>query len=533
MRQALLAFGLITLSFSARAQGTISGDLQANVNFFNRDTAISASGTPQYDNQRSGSESWLSLRYSQNDFSAFLRLDGFYNSNLYNPKASYNGVGLGALTLTKNVGELTITGGTIYDQIGSGILYRAYEDRGLLIDNALIGFRLAYKPSDHFFVKGMMGNQKSTALFGTSFFPHYSPAIKALNAEGDFQVAGNKNFAPGIGLLNRTLDETSMTAVAGTINGQNLSDRFVPKYNMYAASVYNTFTTGAVSIYTEAVYKTEEAIVRDGKLQSLPGNVLFGTLSYAHKGYSINLQAKRTQNFEMRTSPNEVLLAGLMNWQPVIARLRPQRLLARYGPASQNLSEMAYGSDVMLAPNDDVTMTFNYTRINTLEGIGLYREAYGELEWRNLGKINIQIGVQYLEYNRRVYQVNPAAKTLFATTPFGEITYRFNEKKSLRVEAEYMITDFDLGPQAFLLVEYNVAPRWSIAVSDMYLVKPSSESAVKTNQHFYQFFGAYTRGPHRFTAAYVRQVEGINCTGGVCRYEPAFNGARFSVTSSF
>ncbi|RYD51950.1 MAG: hypothetical protein EOP52_07130 [Sphingobacteriales bacterium] len=533
MRQALLALGLTTFSITSFAQGTLSGDLQTNVNFFNRDTTIAASGTPQYDNQRTGSESWLSLRYSQEDFSAFLRIDGFYNSNLYNPKLSYNGIGIGAMTLTKTIGELTVTGGTIYDQIGSGILYRAYEDRGLLIDNALTGLSVRFKPSDHFSIKGLMGNQKNTALFGTTLFPRYNPVIKALNAEGDFTIAKKVNMAPGFGILNRTLDESSMTSIAANINALPLEQRFVPKYNMYAASVYNTLTTGSLSIYTEAAYKTEEAIERDGTLQNLDGNVLYATASYAQKGFAVNGSVKRTQNFEMRTSPNEILLAGLMNWQPVIARLRPQRLLARYSPASQNLSELAWGLDGLIAPNDDVTVTLNYTHINTLEGQSLYREVYGDIEWRNLGPVNIQLGAQYLEYNRPVYQINPSAQYMFAFTPFGEITYRFNEKKSLRVEAEYMHTDYDLGPQVFLLAEYNVAPRWSIAVSDMYLLRPSNESPIKDNKHFYQFFGAYTRGPHRFTAAYVKQVEGINCTGGVCRYEPAFSGMKFSMTSSF
>jgi hypothetical protein len=37
----------------------------------------------------------------------------------------------------------------------------------------------------------------------------------------------------------------------------------------------------------------------------------------------------------------------------------------------------------------------------------------------------------------------------------------------------------------------------------------------------------------RFTGGYVRQVEGVICTGGVCRVEPAFNGMRFSMISNF
>ena len=537
IRQALPFLGLIGASFSASAQGLaggrLSGDLQSNVLFFNEDPSINATGTPQYNDYLSGSESWLSLRYTQKDFSAFVRLDGFYNSNLYNPTLAYNGVGLGAVTLTKTVGDLQFTGGYIYDQIGSGILFRAYEDRGLLIDNALIGLHVRYKPSEHFTIKGFVGNQKNTAQFGKEPFARREPVIKGINAEGDYHIGNDIQMTTGVGVLNRTIDQISMDGVAGAINSQPLETRFVPKYNMYAGTIYNTLNAGAFSLYTEAAYKTHEAILRDGFLQDLKGTVLYSTLSYAHKGYAITLNAKRTQNFEMRTSPNEVLLAGLLNWQPIIARIRPQRLIARYSPASQNLSELAFGGDILVAPNDNVSITLNYTHINSIEGLKLYREVYAEVDWRNVGQWDFLAGVQRLTYNRFKYQVNPSARTLEALTPFVEGIYHLNSKKSLRVEAEYMITDDDLGPQAFLLMEYNVAPRWSLALSDMYLIKPSNESAIKENKHFYQIFGAYTQGPHRFTAAYVKQVEGINCTGGVCRYEPAFSGVRFGITSSF
>ena len=326
------------------AGGRLSGDLQSNVLFFNEDPSINATGTPQYNNYLSGTETWLSLRYTQKDFSAFVRFDGFYNSNLYNPTLAYNGVGLGAVTLTKTVGDLQFTGGYIYDQIGSGILFRAYEDRGLLIDNALIGLHMRYKPSDHFTIKGFVGNQKNTALFGQEPFARREPVIKGINAEGDYNLGDKVQMTHRGRALNRTIDQTSMDGVAGAINSQPLETRFVPKYNMFAGTIYNTLNIGTFSLYTEAAYKTHEAILRDGRLQDLKGTVLYSTLSYAQKGYAITLNAKRTQNFEMRTSPNEVLLAGLLNWQPIVARIRPQRLIARYSPASQNLSRLHSGA---------------------------------------------------------------------------------------------------------------------------------------------------------------------------------------------
>jgi hypothetical protein len=71
----------------------------------------------------------------------------------------------------------------------------------------------------------------------------------------------------------------------------------------------------------------------------------------------------------------------------------------------------------------------------------------------------------------------------------------------------------------------------------MYNVKPNpgadNLNYKNPGNHYYNFFMAHTRGANRFTLAYVKQVDGINCSGGVCRYEPAFSGVKATVTSSF
>ncbi|HEY1045054.1 MAG TPA: DUF6029 family protein [Bacteroidia bacterium] len=33
--------------------------------------------------------------------------------------------------------------------------------------------------------------------------------------------------------------------------------------------------------------------------------------------------------------------------------------------------------------------------------------------------------------------------------------------------------------------------------------------------------------------SYIKQVQGVNCTGGICRVEPAFSGVRLSLSTSF
>lgn len=526
MRKFLLVLTFVLTNHLLFAQGTLSGDLMMNVNFFDRDSAINAANNPLYDNYLSGGQGWLTVRYSNNGFTASLRADAFHNSNLYNPTQALNGWGLGAWRISKEFKKMTITAGYIYDQIGSGILFRSYEDRGLLIDNALVGLHIRYQLTDNIMFKGFTGQQKF--LFDT-----YKPILKGANLEGSFSIGDNVFITPGLGALNRTLDQNSMDRVVSTINSQDLDTRFVPTYNMYAFSAYNTLTIGSVNWYMEGCYKTDDNIIgQKGIMQQSTGNVLFSTLSYARQGFAINLTGKRTDNFEMRTSPNEVLIRGLMNWQPIIARLRPQRLIARYSPASQNLSEVGGGGDILISPNDDLDITLNYTHINTLEDVKLYREAYFEANYSGWDNMRLQVGAQYLEYNQELYQIKPGVPMIHAITPFFEFTYRISSTKSIRTEWEYQYTKEDFGSWIFGLVEYNIAPKWSFALSDMYNYDPGP-NAHSGSQHYYQAFAAHTAGPHRFTAAYVKQVEGINCTGGVCRYEPAFSGVRLGLTTSF
>ncbi len=546
MKKVSFLYILFLLSITAYGQGTLSGDLMMNLNFFQSDPSIKASGNPLYDQYLSGSEGWLGLRYNNKGFTVFVRADAFNNSNLKVPAQANTNFGLGAWSVNKEIKDLSITVGYIYDQVGSGILFRSYEDRGLLIDNALVGFELKYKLSDHITLKGLTGQQKKNDLTNNqdNLSQRYGPVIRVLNADGDFHI-GKAQFSPGLGVLNRTLDQSSITAVASTINGLPLAQRFEPMYNMYAFTAYNLLTFGSLTWYVEGAYKTHEAIADPvGNIVDKAGNVEYTSLGFAKKGIAINLNGKRTDAFVMRTSPNETLTNGMMNWQPIIAIIRPGRLMSRYTPASQDYSEMAGTANVLISPNDNLSLAFTGTSISTLDNVKLYRELYCDAVYNNQGSWAFQGGIQYLEYNRVVYQLVDATFPLVKTlTPFAEATYKLSTKKSLRMEVEYMSTKEDYGSWVYAILEYNIAPKWSISAADMYNLAPNKNADNPNNNgiynanpaahHYYNLYAAYTKGPHRFALAYVKQVDGINCAGGVCRYEPAFSGVKATITSSF
>lgn len=542
------------LGQEAGSGSRIAGSLETNGSFFMRDSLIGAANTPQYDRQLFGANAWLNLSYSNWGFDFGMRFDVFNNSNLLNPTGSYSDQGIGMWFARRKINKLDIWAGYIYDQIGSGVIFRAFEERPLLIDNALVGLRLRYELTPNWNVKVFTGRQKQ--LFST-----YESAVRGIALEGFVRVDTTRNWsiAPGFGVVGRTLDDASMNNLVSTLNTYPLADLFVPKYNSYAFSAYNTLTAGAFSWYVEGAYKTEDPmndpfgiIVRDGveikgdKFFSAPGNLVYTSLSYAGNGLGITLEAKRTENFSFRTRPQSQLNRGLVNFLPPMTRMNTYRLTARYNAATQELGELAFQADVRYSPNRKWSFNANYSFINDLNDVQLYRELYTEVIYKYERKWIFTAGLQIQRYNQERYEFKPNVPIVETFIPYADILYKINRKRSVRFEAQYMLIGDDIkagakqdyGDWLFGLVEVNLAPHWTFSVADMYNATPGKSSPANENGdklalHYPRVDVFYTTGPNRFSLSYIKQVEGVVCTGGICRLEPAFSGVRMTVNSTF
>ncbi|MCB9256548.1 MAG: hypothetical protein H6579_05405 [Chitinophagales bacterium] len=531
---------LLFFSLSLNAQGYISGDLELRNDYYVKDTAIGASGTNHYDDLKSSADSWLTLNYTNNDwgFRTGIRLDMFLNSRFHNPNNdAYTAFGVGRWFIEKDFKKMTLTGGHFYDQFGSGIAFRAYENRFLGIDNAIFGVKAKYQLNDNWFVKGFVGVRKNRLSF-------YKPIIKGLNIEGYIPIGDKLTLSPGIGVLNRTMDEESMSVVANAINASPLETRFVPKYNTYVFTAYNRLNAGNWTWFIEGAYKTHEAInVALGQAyQDKAGSVIYTSLTYSKKGFGITGQFKRTDNFQFRTSPedNQTLIKGAINFIPPINRQNSLRLPARYQPASQEIQETALSLDFTYTPIKGKTFNFSFSEIHkndinlkTYALDNLFRELYLDFEWKISKKLKTLQGFQFVQYNQDFYE-GPAALPVDVQvySPFFELSYKIDNKKSIRAELQYQSAKRDFGQWLYALVEFNIAPKFSVSVSDMWNFKPGPNKSSK-NEHYYSVYTSYTQDQHRFFVSYVRQVEGIVCTGGICRLEPAFNGVRAGINTSF
>ena len=488
LRIFLFLFCAAYLSMDVQAQeskgGEFSGNFQSNNQFYVRDDRIGAN-TIQYRRQKSSTDAWLFLNYKYQGFDITARYDLFNNSPLLNPQQAYTNDGVGYWSVKKSIGKLTITGGYFYDQFGTGAAFRAFEDRLIGIDYAVRGV--------------------------------------------------------SAGMVNRTLDAQTLNLLVSEINALPLENRFQPKSNAYVATGGATINYKNLSLATEYNYKTKEAF-RDPfttEIFEADGSVFFTSLSYSKKGLGINASYKRVETFQFRSSPYQTLLNGQVTYLPSITRQNVYRLLARYIPVVQELGEHAFAGDILWSPSKKLTMNINVSNVTTLGGKRLFQEMYIDGLYKVNSKLKVQAGVQAIFYSQSIYQLSPNAPDVYAFTPFTELTYKLTTKQSLRFEAQYMHTRQDLGSFVNAVLEYNFAPNWSFSVGDMINTDPvrtpgTLQEEISTDLvHYYNIFASYQMKSTRFTLNYLKQVQGVNCTGGICRVEPAFSGLRFGLITNF
>ncbi|MFZ1703265.1 MAG: DUF6029 family protein [Saprospiraceae bacterium] len=526
----------------AQEKGIFSGGFETNANVFLRDSSINAINTPQYDHQIFGGEAWLNLNYAIQGFNFGIRFDMFNNSNLQNPTGSYSGIGIGRWYVKKTFDRLELQAGYIYDQIGSGLIFRSFETRPLFIDNALYGAKVQYDLGKEWKIMGFAGVQKNA-------FDTYSGNIKGLRLEG-FVSLGEESplsLAPGIGLVNRTISDANMDNVVSALRTYLPEDRFSPLHNTYATSIYNTLSYKGLTWYSEVAIKSDDIFFNPlaikseivgnsiGKYEQKSGTVIYNSLSLAVGKLGLTAEVKRTENFSFRIDPNLKLIRGLVNYLVPLNRQNTYRLTARYSPAAQDISELAYSFDARYKISKSWSALANFSNVTTLDNDPLFREMFTEIMYKYKRKWQLTTGLQLVHYNQKVYEQKSEAPIVKTVVPYLDFLYKFSPKKALRTEVQYMSTKQDFGSWIFGLMEFSMAPKWVFETSGMYNIipkKPDARGVIEKT--LYPTFGAvYNQGNNRFSLRYVKQVEGVVCSGGICRLEPAFSGVRFTLNTIF
>lgn len=534
---------LVCLSTILNAQENllIYGGFQSNANVFLRDSQIGAAGIPQYDHQIFGGEVWLDLNASYAGFNAGLRFDMFNNSNLLYPQDSYTDQGIGRWFINKEIDKLDLTVGYLYDQIGSGIIYRAFEERAQLLDNGLLGASVKYAFNSNWSAKVFTGKQRN-------LFNVYNSVVKAAMLNGYFTPSDSSSWSisPGMGFVNRTYGDEIVNELANVSGNYLPVDQFKPSYNTNAFSFFNTLHWGPLNWYAEAAFKPQDVIydplaIRSlpkgnsslGKFKEIDGSVFYTSIGYAAKNFGITIEGKRTEGFDFRADPRVDPRApnrGLITYIPPMARINTFRLTSYYFPATQFINEMAYQIDLKYGLGSHWNFSFNLSDIRDLSFKNEYYKEYnGEIVYKVEDHWQASLGLQTQQVNVNLY-FGKAEPTVHTITPYAEFLTYFNDRVSLRLESQYMHNRHDIGSWIFGLAELGISPHWLFELSGMY----NTYNPKGGEKLFYPTAGAvYNFGNNRIGLRYVKQIQGIVCSGGICRLEPAFSGFRASITSTF
>jgi hypothetical protein len=537
-----------------REAGSVSGNLQMLWQSYSEDALIGAIVPPE----KSGFNAFGNLIYQQGGFSAGMRYESYLNAVLGFPgRFKGSGIGYRYARYADPTGKVDFTIGNFYEQFGSGMILRAYEERALGIDNALDGVRLIIRPIEGIELKALYGKQRldfdSRLINGPGIVRAVDGTIDInglLATNGGYDWKTKLSFGASF---------VSKFQEGGTITKDSLI--LVLPENIGAWSYRLDAQRAGWSAGLEYSGKINDPNADNGYTYR-NGEALLANLGYTRRGLGFSLSAKTVDNMSFR-SDRDVLLFDLpINYIPAITQQHTYNLAATLYPYATVISgessasaELFYnipkGSPV--GGKYGTTISINFAAANGLDTTHLSDQAeqvygYERNSWgfgpsKFVRDFNVQVSRKvsktfkwkYTYYNLEFNTLATPVTTTFKGIVYADIhvletQVRTSKRQSLRTEFQALFTEQDKGDWATVLAEYTWSPHWFLSVVDQYNFGNSDPNA-----RVHYLFGAVGRidGPHRLSIGYGKRREGIFCIGGVCRAVPASNGFEVNFTSSF
>lgn len=528
--------------------GRVSGNFQLDAQIYKADSAIGAGEV----DEKMLMNAFANLLYSNGNFNAGLRFETYLNPiQGYDPR--YKGSGVPYWFGSWRNEQFEITVGNFYEQFGSGMILRSYEERNLGYDNAFKGAKVRFSPVAGVTLKGLIGTQR--------FFWEQGPGI-VRGLDGEFA-------------LNDIFDKEGNCKTRVTLGGS-----FVSKYQqteeLYAGPDTLLILPANVASYALRANVTRGKFALDGEYAGKMndpsfmnnfiyknGHSLLLQASFSTKGLGIIASAKRTDNMSYKSRRTESGSFLDINYLPALTRQHAYSLSAMYPYATQPNGEMALQGQVnykikrgsLIGGKYGTDIAVNYSRITSIKketadgeskigkpGTAGYKSpflAFGDELYFQDFNIEIQrkftnsfkalISYLYQDYNVLILE-GYEEPMVNAHIVIADATYRFDNKQALKMEYQQLITKQDEGDWLQVLVEYTFAPKWYFTLADQYNYGNSDKNK---RFHYPTVSAGYTNGSNRLMMSYGKQREGIICVGGVCRNVPASNGLTLTLTSTF
>jgi len=544
-------------SYAQKLPGEIHGNYDINFQQYNSDTLINAIVPAA----KAGYNAFANLVYTLGDFSTGVRFESYLNALNGFPN-HYQGSGVGYRFFRYKKDAVDFIAGNFYEQFGSGLLLRAYEQRALGIDNALDGFKFSFRPYNGVYLKTVYAKQRfdfnNTLTNGNGI-------VRGVDAEIN---------------VNECIDSLSKSPLRIQIGGAFVSKfEAGTSYNIGGKQIVLPQNTAAwaarskimyhnFNLWGEYAYKMNDPSA-DNNFIYKNGQALLLTANYSTKGFSVLLASKYSDNMSFRSNRFMMLTDLPINYMPALNKQHSYNLPATLYPYASQFSEMAYNSELNYTLKKKTTLggkygtllSFNFSRIYGVDSTVIvndtlrrgYQAAFMKADFSNLfysdfnfsfkRKFNSLFTLIYVYYNL-VYN-NDVVQGAFhsdgskvhgqirSDIHVADLNFKLNDKHNIRGELQYLHVKSEekhQGDWFTALVEYSYSPIWSLAVMDQFNFGNPDE---KYRLHYYYINASYTKDATRIGIGYGRQRQGLFCVGGVCRTVPASNGLNITVTHTF
>ncbi len=533
---------------STKVQGQFKWSLESNTIYYVDDSKINSYAP----NSPVGSNNYLKMDYTRGRFSIGLQTE-YYPHPLQGFPQELEGVGVPYKYVSWTDSHWSITAGDYYEQFGSGLILRSWEDRQLgfnnslgggratfnLLDNAIAG-KIIYGLPRYYLKSEGMGYKTFDNLFNAYTNTHIAGAdlsisllqliskesLHTLVLEGSI-VNRYEKHAP-----NELIDLAAAYGFGIPRNVLSLSGRL--RYDYGGFSISGEYVQKGEDFYAEHLAKGENYTLNRGNAQLVE-------VAYAGRGFSATGTLRRLSNMQDQIfrTVQSVTAGNTINYIPALCQQQTY-MLATLNPYTPN-------PDGELAGQID--LFYNVKRGSALGGkYGMKIHAGGAMAYSTPEAL-ANHDVSRLAYRDLTIDVEKKWSRSFRTIFFisiQESSPTHGERKateaqnvfvvdalcklgkslSLRTELQYLYSEERNGDWMAGLLELDIAPHWGIFVSDMY-------NHGDTKVHYYSGGLSFSNSFMRLAASYGRNREGMVCSGGVCRWQPAYTGGNLQLMLFF
>ena len=456
----ILALMPLAVSAQGSKWGHLSGGLESN--------------SVLYRDGKFRSNNYLKLDYVNGRFSAGLQAE-YYPTPLLGYDINLKGIGLPGKYLAWTDRNWSLLAGDFYDQFGTGIIFRSWEDRALGWNNSLGGGRVTFKTSNDVFAVKVLGGFRRQYLW-----------------YGSDKLAGAE--------VNLNLGSWALEGSAVLRHG---GEKPEPAWSALAA-----YVKGGFSARAEYVGK------KGGNAQTLE-------LGYARKGFSSSLTVRRLQNM---TDPMG------MNYLPSLSQEQHYMLASLNPYTTFGEGELGGNADVFYRIKSwkfHVNGSYIFALPSALVNHDVCRMAYRDINievekrWNSRFKTVAFVSIQENSPSHGERKATNAQNVFVL-----DGVWRLGKKLSLRAQAQYLYSQELTRDWVAGMIELSSTSGWCVHVQDMY-------NHGDTREHYYDVGVSWTRNGFKADLSYGHQRAGLVCSGGVCRWQPEYSGGMLRLTYNF